>query len=91
MFTRREDNQAICFCSNHVPGRRIKDSVKNGDSVELRIGNERVMVRNVQARGNSEFYGEVIGFEPSEILELGSVKIGDRITFEEAHVFSCSS
>jgi hypothetical protein len=91
MFTKRRDGSAIIFSGNHSPGRLVKNTVQNGDCVVLQIGSESVLVENVQVLGYSRFRGEVNGFEPSGALEYQGLKVGEDVTFEEAHIISCSS
>ena len=91
MFTQRKENVRIIFVGHHVPGQLIKQTVEDGDSVVLRIGNESVLVKDVQALGKSRFKGKVYGFEPSFALEYQGLKVDDEVEFEEKHIISCSS
>ncbi|MBB6243684.1 hypothetical protein [Rhodanobacter sp. MP1X3] len=90
MFTERPQDQGIIFVGHHVPGKAIKQSISAGDSVTLRIGEERVLVRNVAPTGRDRFKGTIYGFEPSVSLEHGSLKLEQEVQFQEQHVFGCS-
>ena len=91
MFTKRSDGSSIIFSGNHSPGQLLKNTVQDGDCVVLQIGSESVLVENVQVLDSFRFRGEVNGFEPSGALEYQGLKVGEDVTFEEAHIISCSS
>lgn len=89
MLTKRDSRVGIMFFSAAVPGRKIKNSVLDGDEVTLKIGDEDVLVRNVSVTSPGQFFGEIYGFEPSYGVEVAGLRIGDRIEFAEEHVISC--
>ncbi len=90
MFDERNKGMGIVFVGNVIPGQRIRDAVKHGDSVVLHKKGESVLVRDVQVLGNSRFKGIIYGFEPSHALEHQGLKVADEVEFEEQHIFSCS-
>jgi len=62
----------------------------DAESVTLRKGNERVLVRSVQHQAERSFVGEIYGFEPSCAVTFEGLRVGDVIAFDEAHVFGAN-
>lgn len=91
MFTNRPPDQGIIFVENIEQGAQFKSSILDGDSVTLRIGDERVLVRNINRHGSGRYKGTIYGFEPSCGLEYDGLKLGEEVEFDESHVFGCSS
>lgn len=91
MFTKRTEGNGIMFSGNHTPGQLLKSTVGNGDMVVLRIGDESVLVKDIECLPNQKFRGIVYGFEPSYSLEIQGLKIDDEVEFDEEHIVSCSS
>ena len=90
MFDERKNNMGIIFGCMRIPGQPIKLEVKDGDAVELHLSGERVLVRDVKHSDNSGFIGVIDGFEPSFALEHQGLEVGQKVKFEERHIFSCS-
>ena len=89
MFTERESTDGILFMSKVVKGKRIKDSINDGDEVTLKIGDETILVRDAVATGAGSFNGTVFGFEPSHSIEFRGLKLQQSVDFLERHVISC--
>lgn len=89
MFAKRAREQGIVFVEDYVPGRRMKDQILDGDRVELKIDEERVLIRDVSILDGGKYRGFVYGFEPSFRLELMGVSIGDQVEFFDENVFGC--
>lgn len=89
MFTERELGQPIVFVRRHSPGDVLDDSINDGSSVELRIENERILVRDIESISNNDYKGIIYGFEPSFSTEFKGLKLDEEITFGERHIFSC--
>lgn len=89
MFTDRDSGVGILFMSKVVPGKKIKNSITDGDEVTLKIGDEDILVRDVVAISPGKFSGTVYGFEPSHTVEFSGLKLGQSVEFQERHVISC--
>ncbi|MEW7993630.1 MAG: hypothetical protein AB2652_09010 [Candidatus Thiodiazotropha endolucinida] len=87
MFTEREPGQPIVYVRSHSPGNILDDSINDGNSVELRIENERVLVRDIESTSNNNYKGIIYGFEPSFLTEFKGLKLDEVITFGERHIF----
>lgn len=91
MFEQRSNNFGINFTQYHDPGSPLKNGVMGGDTVTLRIDEERVLVLVIKPVGNSKFKGRVLGFEPSGGLQFKQLKVDEEIEFNELNIFSCAS
>lgn len=91
MFLEREHDRGIVFVGNHTSGQKIKDAVVDGDSVELRIDKERVLVRNIVAIGSVQYRRYIYGFETSLAVEHNGLALDQEITFSEKHIFGCAN
>lgn len=92
IFEKRR-GKGIFFVSD---GQTIKRQVKEGDYVTLRIRINpldpktlTVQVKGVHIIDGSHFSGELYGFVPSHASQCQGLKIGDKVEFDEDHVFSC--
>lgn len=90
MFSERTQGHGIIFVGDHLPGQPIKDSITEGDSVMLKIDEERVLVRNIESIAHGKYRGTIYGFEPSFAVEYEGFSIGQQIEFSEKHIFRCS-
>lgn len=90
MFIKRTNGRGVIFASDLTPGQAFKDTIENGDSVVLHVGNESVLVNNISILSNNKIRGTVHGFEPSCGLEFNGIKLDDEIDFSEENVISCS-
>lgn len=91
MFLEREHDHGIMFVGNHTSGQKIKNAIVEGDSVELRIDKERILVRNIVPIGSEQYRGVIYGFEPSFAVEHNGLALDQEITFSEKHIFGCVS
>ncbi|MES9987057.1 MAG: hypothetical protein ABW077_04030 [Candidatus Thiodiazotropha endolucinida] len=89
MFTERKPGQPIVYVRRHSPGNILDDSINDGNSVKLRIENERVLVRDIESTGNNNYKGIIYGFEPSFSTEFKGLKLDEEISFGERHIFCC--
>jgi hypothetical protein len=63
--------------------------VEQASHAELRLRDEAVLVGRIRVEANGVFSGEIYSFEPHHGVEFQGLKIGERITFREEHVFKC--
>lgn len=83
MFRARGPNDVVFYTGGSMISRTISD----GDRVSLRSGDETVLVRDVSVDGPGRFSGDIYGFEPSHATEVNGLRIGERVQFENRHVF----
>jgi len=50
----------------------------------------RVLVRSIKSVGLDEFTAEIYGFEAAGAIEHNGMNVGDTVSFNEQHGFSCS-
>lgn len=89
MFVDRDPVIGILYLSAVVPGKKIKDSIVDGDEVTLKIGDEDVLVRDVAATAPGQYSGVIYGFEPSHSIEFNGLRLEGRVEFSKRHIFSC--
>ncbi len=87
MFTKRPPGPIPVVCRNHTPGQLHRDTITDGDSVGLRLGQEGVQINNVVVLEGGKFRGRINGFGSCE-LEYQGHKIDDVVEFEELHIFA---
>lgn len=92
-FSTRRNGDQPEWVSNISPEQPLPDlTLSDAKSVTLHLGSENVRVDVLQQRGDGGvFEGEIRGFEPSFEDEFRGMRIGDRIEFDEAHVFGASA
>lgn len=73
-----------------MPRQRLKNTVAAGDRVTLQIGDQSVLVQDVQILGAGSYAGTVYGFEPSFATSFGGISDGQRVEFDQKYVFWCS-
>jgi hypothetical protein len=89
VFTERPQGHGIVFVGHHEPGTPIKMSISAGDTATLRIGEEHILIRNIEPVGSGRYKGIVYGFEPSFGLEYEGLKLEQEVQFSESQVFGC--
>lgn len=89
MFDERQQGMGIAFFQNVTRGGKKQLSVKEGDSVTLRKGSERIMVANITRIDQSTYRGTIEGFEPSCSLIFEGLEVGEEIEFQEKHIIIC--
>jgi hypothetical protein len=90
MFEVRPSDVGPLVVQNFTPGQGFDAHVREGDSAELRIVQQRVLIRAIERAGALSFRGEIFGFEPSFETEYSGLQIGQIVEFEERHIFSVS-
>ena len=83
MLTDRRENEVV-FVSG---GRLIRHTIQNGESLELRSGDQRVLVRDVAVLDNDQYSGVIYSIEPSNVAEINGLQVGATVEFGEKHVF----
>ena len=89
MFSVRPAGASVGYSGWHKPGQKIRLSIEDGDDVVIKIGEERVLVRDIRSTASGQYCGTVYGFEPSCVTEYKGVALGQQVAFEEKHVFTC--
>ena len=89
MFRKRTEGAGIMFSGTHAPGQRVKLTIEDGDKVELRIGDELVLVEDIRKLDESRYKGVIYGFEQSLSVEINGLRLKEEIEFEEKNIFSC--
>jgi hypothetical protein len=59
-----------------------KKAPKDGNTVILRAGNQRILVREIKPLGPTRYRGVIFGFSPSFAHEYQGMKVGESILFE---------
>ncbi|MDP3294154.1 MAG: hypothetical protein Q8M37_05365 [Nevskia sp.] len=90
MFSERMSGQSIVFSEGHYSrGQKMKEDITDGARVELKIQEERVLVRIVETISPGHFRGTIYGFDPGLSVECNGFSIGQKIEFSESHIFTC--
>ncbi len=80
----REDEQPIEFDGD-------AEEICRGCTVELEYDGTRVAVEVQNNKGNT-WTGRITGFPTNEDeTNIGNLKVGNTITFEERHIFRCAA
>ena len=89
MFTERPQGQGIVFVANHSPGTPLKNSIADGDTVTLHLGEEHVFIQGVTSLGSGRLKGVIYGFEPSFGVAYQELQLDQAVEFDESQVFGC--
>ena len=93
MFEKRQSSQKCSglFLGQILkPGDSLEGIVSDGDDVTLKVGEERVSVKNIKYIGHLKYKGKISGFNPSYAFEFSGLKVRDEVEFFEENIFSCS-
>lgn len=90
MFEEREMNRGIFFVGSDSPKNMFDQSIESGDSVDLRVGHEKILVRSLVCAPSGTYRGVIYGFEPSLGIEYRGLKLGQEIEFSGCHIFGCN-
>lgn len=91
MFDTRPTHFGIMFLASFRPGTPFKNSVEEGDSAELRIGEERILINDLRIIGDQSYRGKIQGFTPSYSIEFNGLKLGQEVEFNLNHIHACIS
>ena len=88
MFLNRDNNQVIQFAGNQA----LNLKVVNGNKVELRENEGKILVENIIAIDpHGQYCGIIYGYEISTAIENNGLTVGQEITFSEKQIFGCIS
>lgn len=88
-FPPRPAGLGIHYVGSYVPGRLVDQTVRNGDTVTLRIDREYEQVRDVIALAQGRYRGVIRGFEPSFAEEFSGLREEQEIEFAESVIHGC--
>ena len=88
MFLNRDNNQVIQFAGNQA----LNLKVVNGNKVELRVNEGKILVENIIAIDPpGQYCGIIYGYETSTAFENNGLTLGQEIIFGEKQIFGCIS
>ena len=65
--------------------------VSEGCEVQLETGGVQICAKVVKTYADQTFEGEVTGFPGNDLVELGDLRIGSPIRFQDRHIFRCAA
>ncbi len=83
-FDVRQQDQPIEFAGN-------TSKVSEGCEIQLEAKGAQICAKVVASNANQSFEGEVTGFPGRDLNELGHLKIGSPIRFQDRHIFRCAA
>ncbi len=83
-FDTRKQGQPIEFAGS-------TSNVSEGCEVQLETDGVQICAKVLKTNADQAFDGEVTGFPGSDLNELGSLKIGSPIRFQDHHIFRCAA
>ena len=83
-FDTRTQGQPIEFAGS-------TSAVSEGCEIQLEANGVQVGAKVVKTNADQAFEGKVTGFPGSNINELGDLKIGSPIRFQDNHIFRCAA
>lgn len=87
MFEKRTKGQHILSIRTKRIADNFGNNIEPGDSVELRIGSQRIHIRNITFTQTTELQGIIDHFDPPfQAANLG-LEIGQTVRFTEDHIF----
>ena len=91
MFDQRTPGMGIIFTGSYSLKEPFKQEVCDGDSVELRLGEERIRVDGIRLSSPHVYRGRIQGFTPSHAVEFQGFKLGQEIEFSLDQIHGCDS
>ncbi len=83
-FEQREEGQPIVFTDG-------ADTVSEGCEVQLEADGVQICAKVVKTIADQTFEGQVTGFPGSDLDELGDLRIGSAIRFQDRHILRCAA
>ncbi len=83
-FDVRQQDQPIEFAGSN-------NNVSEGCEVQLEANGVQICAKVVKTNADQTFKGEVTGFPGSDLDEVGDLKIGSPIRFQDRHIFRCAA
>ncbi len=65
--------------------------VSEGCEVQLEADGVQICAKVVKTNADQTFEGKVTGFAGSSVDELGDLRVGSPIRFEDRHIFGCTA
>ena len=63
-------------------------AIRQGDSIVLDGGDQRILVRDVKSLGKTKYRGVIFGFSPSFKHEYQGLRVGDDLLFDAGEVLT---
>ncbi len=83
-FDVRQQGQPIRFAGS-------TSDVSEGCEVQLEADGVQICAKVVKTNADQTFEGKVTGFAGSDLDELGNLRIGSPIRFQDRHIFRCAA
>ena len=83
-FDVRQQGQPIEFAGS-------TNDVSEGCEVQLEADGVQICAKVVKTNADQTFGGEVTSFPSSDLEELGDLRIGSPIRFQDRHIFRCAA
>lgn len=83
-FDERQQGQSIGFAGS-------TSDVSEGCEVQLEADGAQICAKIVKTNADQTFEGEVTGFPGSDLDELGDLRIGSSICFQDRNIFRCAA
>ncbi len=83
-FDVRQQGQPIEFSGS-------TSDVSEGCEVQLETDGLQICAKVVKTNADQTFEGKVTGFAGSDLNELGDLRIGSPIRFQDRHIFRCAA
>ena len=83
-FDERQQGQPIEFAGS-------TSDVTEGCEIQLEVNGVQICAKVVASNAGQTFKGEVTGFPDSDLNELGDLRIGSPIRFQDNNVFRCAA
>ena len=83
-FDVRQQGQPIEFTGS-------TGDVSEGCEVQLETDGLQICAKVVKTNADQTFKGEVTGFPGSDLDEVGDLRIGSPIRFQDRHIFRCAA
>jgi hypothetical protein len=88
-FVQRDRGIGIIQVQNFRPGQVLKPvDIAQARTVVLKTGTQSVLVESIELSQDGSLVGRIAGFEPAKTMDFEGMRIGDKVSFQETHVFS---
>jgi len=73
-----------------VPSVPMETTIIDGESVELRIEDQKILVGGIIHLKSGLYKGSVRNFLQSNLLQAKGIKYGQEVEFSYLHIFACN-